>query len=93
MPNADNLARLTAGVWELDTVETFAVQLPFTHERWHGRMKTIRGISASVLTKEQIADWEREHLAYLLTQPEEFLIPHFIKIHKLRRAYGLRAKQ
>jgi len=52
--------------------------LSFTRESWHGRMLACRGIGASSLPPEQIAAFEREHLAFLATLPEEFTVPHQI---------------
>jgi SAM-dependent methyltransferase len=80
----DQLERLCGGVFEVEAIEMLDLQVPFTRESWHGRMKTIRGISASSLSPEQIQAWSDEHGAYMQTWPETFTIPHIAKIHKLR---------
>jgi ubiquinone/menaquinone biosynthesis C-methylase UbiE len=71
--------------FNLAEIASFEVDLPFTQQSWHGRMKTVRGIGASNLSAQSIADWEEEHIAFLNTKPEMFMIPHLIKIHKFFR--------
>jgi hypothetical protein len=73
------------GLFEVANSETFAVPLTFTRESWHGRMKACRGIGASSLSVEQIAEWEREHIAYLHGVPEIFDIPHFVIMLNMRK--------
>lgn len=63
---------------------TYPLQISFTRAAWHGRMRACRGIGAS-LSDEEIRAWEKEHLAYLETQPEVFDIPHFVSLLDLRR--------
>ena len=58
----------------------YDVPVRFTRESWHGRLKTCRGIGASRLSKEEIAAWEKENLAYLSTVPEVFDILHYVTI-------------
>jgi len=48
-------------------------------------MKACRGIGASSLTAEQIAEWEREHIAYLQSVSEKFEIPHFVAMLNLKK--------
>ena len=63
----------------------FDIKLPFTRESWNGRMKSCRGIGAS-LSDSEIAAWEREHRALLiLTAPEEFEILHHVAIAVLKK--------
>lgn len=60
------------------------LKVHFTREGWHGRMKTCRGIGAS-LTKEEITAWEQEHLKLLTDKaPEEFDILHYAAMAELR---------
>lgn len=61
------------------------MDIPFTRESWHGRIKACRGIGASSLSPEEIAAWEKEHLAFLDTVPEQFTIPHYITILDLEK--------
>lgn len=57
--------------------EMYDLQVPFTRESWHGRMRTCRGVGAS-LSPEALAGWEREHMAMLeRTAPESFTVQHY----------------
>ena len=38
----------------------FRVDVPFTREGWHGRMRACRGVGAS-MSQEQVAAWNKEH--------------------------------
>ena len=67
--------------------EEYYADVEFTPEKWHGRVKSCRGIGAS-LPPEEIAAWEKEHLALLARfMPEPTIIPHYIQ------CTGLRAKR
>ena len=48
-------------------------------------MKACRGIGASLLSTEEIAQWEKEHLDYLSQVPETFDILHYVTILNLRK--------
>lgn len=65
--------------------EEYPLLAPFTRESWHGRIRSCRGIGAS-LSEAQIASWEEEHKA-LLTKiaPEAFEIAHYGAIAELRK--------
>ncbi len=64
--------------------EEFPLKVHFTRETWNGRMKSCRGIGAS-LTEAEIAAWETEHKK-LLSEivPEEFDVLHYGAIAELR---------
>lgn len=64
---------------------TYEVDLPFTRESWHGRIKACRGIGASSLSADEIKLWEKEHINYLKTVPDEFKILHYVSILDLKR--------
>ena len=65
--------------------EEFLLNVPFTRETWHGRMKTCRGIGAS-LSDDEIARWEKEHLDLLQKiAPREFKIKHYGAIAELKK--------
>ncbi len=64
---------------------TFDQPVAFTRESWHGRIKVCRGIGASSLSREEIAAWEKEHVAYLQTVPESFDIIHFVSILDVKK--------
>ncbi len=63
--------------FDADTMYEFRIPVHFTRDGWNGRMKACRGIGASSLTAQQIADWENEHLKMLSEYPEEFDIMHY----------------
>ncbi len=65
--------------------EEYLLNVPFTRETWHGRMRTCRGIGAS-LTKEEIARWEAEHRKLLEEiAPEEFTVLHYGAMAELKK--------
>lgn len=63
----------------------YDIEVPFTRETWHGRIKACRGIGASSLSAEKIEEWEKEHMEYLNTVPEKFHIPHYVTILDLKK--------
>lgn len=65
--------------------EEYDVQVPFTRDAWHGRMKACRGVGAS-LPPEEIEKWEREHQELLSeTVPEEFKVNHYVAMLELKK--------
>ena len=54
----------------------YDINIPFTRESWHGRMKACRGIGASSLPTDVIADFERAHSVFLETVPPSFTVTH-----------------
>lgn len=65
--------------------DEYAINVSFTRESWNGRMKSCRGIGAS-LTESEISIWENEHMSILKSiAPEEFDILHYCAIAELRR--------
>lgn len=69
-----------------DTVysEVFDFDIPFTKESWNGRIKTCRGIEAS-LSEETVEEWEREHKILLdEIAPNKFSILHYASIAVLK---------
>ncbi|MBQ8210338.1 MAG: class I SAM-dependent methyltransferase [Clostridia bacterium] len=71
-------------LFEVDNAITYGIDVQFTRESWNGRMKACRGIDAS-LPKETIEQFEKEHLEYLQTVPENFTIPHYASILDLKK--------
>lgn len=70
--------------FELVSHEEFDVKLPFTRESWNGRMKTCRGVEAS-LPPDRVAQWEREHLAMLeRITLERFEVLHYCALAELK---------
>lgn len=71
--------------FELVYHEEFTVNVPFTRESWNGRMKSCRGIGAS-LSSAEISRWEQEHKALLRRiAPDEFDILHYIAVAELKK--------
>lgn len=72
----------------LEHHEEYRLDVPFTRESWHGRMKACRGVGAS-LSDEQLADWEREHWKMLgekLKGREEiFEVKHYAALAVLKK--------
>lgn len=65
--------------------EEYYVDVPFTKETWHGRMKACRGIGAS-LSPEEIEKWEAEHKRLLKNiAPEHFSVKHYVAMLELKR--------
>lgn len=57
--------------------EAFDVDLDFTRESWHGRIRASRGVGAS-LSGEKLKAFEDDHWAMLQEcAPESFTIPHY----------------
>ena len=65
--------------------EEYPLLVPFTRESWNGRMRSCRGVGAS-LSPEEIACWEAEHLKLLEDiAPEKFNIKHYAAIAELEK--------
>ena len=52
--------------FEVEKQEDYDVQIPFTREGWHGRMRACRGVGAS-LSDQDLAAWEKAHQSLLQT--------------------------
>ena len=73
------------GSFKLVYHEEYYLTVPFTRESWNGRMKSCRGVGAS-LSKQQIAEWESDHMALLeKIAPEKFEIKHYAAIAELEK--------
>lgn len=68
--------------FDLKHSEEFLVDVPFTRESWHGRMRACRGTSAS-MPPAVFEKWEREHREMLLSEPEKFTVRHFVALAEL----------
>lgn len=65
--------------------EVFDLRVPFSREGWHGRMKSCRGIGAS-LSDGEIARFDREHRALLeRLAPPEFEVLHYAAVTVLKK--------
>lgn len=71
--------------FELVHHEEWKLNVRFSRESWNGRMKACRGVGAS-LTPDEIASWEREHMAMLIENaPEEFDVLHYAAMAELKK--------
>ncbi len=65
--------------------DEYKINVPFTREAWHGRMKSCRGIGAS-LTPDEIEQWETEHKALLeKIAPTQFEVLHYVAMTELKK--------
>ena len=65
--------------------EEFRLNVHFTKEGWHGRVKACRAVGAS-LGKDELDKWEREHLDLLdKKSDEEFDVLHYGAIAILKK--------
>ncbi|MDE6538830.1 MAG: methyltransferase domain-containing protein [Ruminococcus sp.] len=64
--------------------EEYHLKVPFTRKSWNGRMKSCRGIGAS-LTESEISAWECEHINLLSKiAPDNFEIQHYVAVAELK---------
>lgn len=69
--------------FDITLEEQTRVDVEFTRESWHGRIRACRGVGAS-LSPSELEKWDAEHLAMLETNaPEKFSIKHYIAIAEL----------
>ncbi len=70
--------------FELLSQEEFRVDIPFTREGWHGRMRACRGVGAS-MSPSQLAAWDKEHIKMLEDDaPESFMVKHYVSVAELQ---------
>ena len=71
--------------FDLLSQKEFRVDVPFTRESWHGRIRACRGVEAS-MPKDVLELWNKEHKAMLEENAaESFTIKHYISIAELRK--------
>ena len=76
---------LTTHYFENPQMDSMIVDLPFTRESWHGRMKACRGVGAS-LSDEELLAWENEHKELLMEKaPEKFKVRHYAALAVLNK--------
>lgn len=64
--------------------EEYRVDIPFTRESWHGRMKACRGVGAS-LSPEELQSWEVDHQRLLQeSAPPSFSVKHYVAMLELK---------
>lgn len=69
----------------LENQDVYDVSVPFNRESWNGRMKSCRGIEAS-LSEAEVGQFDQEHRKLLEEiAPEEFKILHYAAIKTMRK--------
>ncbi len=71
--------------FELIDHEEYDLNVHFTRESWHGRMKACRGVGAS-LSEAELSSWDKEHkkLLYKIA-PSEFDVLHYAALAVLKK--------
>ncbi|MBQ1548772.1 MAG: class I SAM-dependent methyltransferase, partial [Lachnospiraceae bacterium] len=63
--------------------DEFRINVPFTREGWHGRMRACRGVGAA-MNETQLAAWDEDHKKMLADEAdEEFNVKHYISYAEL----------
>ena len=64
--------------------DEFRVDVSFTREGWHGRMRACRGVGAA-MNEQQLKAWDKEHMKMLEDNAkEEFVIKHYVSYAELQ---------
>jgi hypothetical protein len=70
--------------FDLVSQNEFRVDVPFTRDSWHGRMRACRGVGAS-LSEAELAAWDKEHMQMMMENaPERFMVKHYVSIADLK---------
>ncbi len=71
------------GLFDVTFEEQTRVDVAFTRQSWHGRIRACRGVGAS-LSGEKLKAWDKDHMAMLEADaPEQFSIKHYIALAEL----------
>lgn len=64
--------------------EEFPIDVTFTRDGWHGRMRACRGVGAA-MDENQIKAWNEEHWKMMLENtPEQFNVKHYMSYAELQ---------
>lgn len=70
--------------FELLSQKEFRVDIDFSREGWHGRMRACRGVGAS-MTPDELEAWDNEHMDMLMKHAaENFKVKHYVSIAELK---------
>ena len=70
--------------FDLVSQNEFRVDVPFTRDSWHGRIRACRGVGAS-LSEADIEAWDKEHMQMMMENaPENFTVKHYVSIADLK---------
>ena len=71
--------------FDLVSQNEFKVDVPFTRDSWHGRMRACRGVGAS-MSPADLEAWDKEHYKMLEgAAPERFKVKHYVSIAELQK--------
>ncbi len=72
--------------FDLVSQNEFRVDVPFTRDSWHGRMRACRGVGAS-MSPADLESWDKEHYKMLEgAAPESFTVKHYVSIAELQKS-------
>ena len=70
--------------FEIVLRKEYRVDVSFTRESWHGRMRACRGVGAA-MNPEQLNAWDKEHMKMLSDNaPEIFPVKHYVSLAELQ---------
>jgi 2-polyprenyl-3-methyl-5-hydroxy-6-metoxy-1,4-benzoquinol methylase len=80
-PETHTVPKWSLHDFHMTSFHTYRVSIEFTRESWRGRMRTCRGVGAS-LSQKEIEAFDKEHAQLLNTiAAEKFTIVHLIWFH------------
>ena len=69
--------------FDLLSQKEFRVDIPFTRDGWHGRMRACRGVEAS-MSPSVLEKWDKEHREMLKQNaPDDLVIKHYVSAAEL----------
>lgn len=71
------------GRFQIETIHSYNITIPFSKEAWLGRIKTCRGVGAS-LGSEKTAEFERDYRRLLQKYSEPLMLQHQIHMEIYR---------
>jgi hypothetical protein len=72
--------------FDLVSQNEFRVDVPFTRDSWHGRMRACRGVGAS-MSPADLESWDKEHYKMLeAAASESFTVKHYVSIAELQKS-------
>jgi len=70
--------------FEVVLQKEYRVDVSFTRESWHGRMRACRGVGAA-MDSQQLSAWNEEHMKMLAENAsEEFTVKHYVSMAELQ---------
>ena len=70
--------------FEIVLQKEYRVDVSFTREGWHGRMRACRGVGAA-MNQQQLSAWNEEHMKMLIDNAhEEFMVKHYVSLAELQ---------